>query len=280
MIAIIRLYLFFTGFASYYLFLLYCLISNILFVLFTFFSFCFADVTHYCSLLLPQRPEFADFKSLFQSDDSVFGNPRRSPGCDGMTVKRTICDVNSFDCENSDSDGEDVFSGYKTPKVENNFDTVAAVNTLNMRGHGVSTSTSRRISPSASGSLSPTSTSPTSVCGSAYVRVRLDHGVDGEKELEKGKSMEMGVGVEGERSEYESNSEDLNKCHGKSITLCNNNSSSNNVNNSVSVTGNNRTQRSQIEPFEYNCDNELNMTNNRNTFSFGLNDNIDYSTPF
>lgn len=240
-------------------------------------------MTHYCSLLLPQRPEFADFKSLFQSDDSVFGNPRRSPGCDGMTVKRTICDVNSFDCENSDSDGEDVFSGYKTPKVENNFDTVAAVNTLSMRGHGVSTSTSRRISPSASGSLSPTSTSPTSVCGSAYVRVRLDHGVDGEKEKEKGKSMnigmsmEMSMGVEGERSEYESNSEDLNKCHGKSITLSNSNS--NNVNNSVSVTGN-RTQTSQIEPFEYNCDNELNMTNNRSTFSFGLNDDIDYSTPF
>jgi hypothetical protein len=240
-------------------------------------------VTHYCSLLLPQKPEFADFKSLFQSDDSVFGNPRRSPGCDGMTVKRTICDVNSFDCENSDSDGEDAFSGYKTPKVESNFDAVDAVNTFSIRSHGVSTSTSRRISPSASRSLSPTSTSPTSICGSAYVRVRPDHGVDGEKEMEKGKSMnsgmsmEMGVGVEGERSEYESNSEEGNKCHGNSITLSYSNSSS--VNNSVSVSGN-RTQTSQIEPFEYNCDNELNMTNNRNVFTFGLNDNVDYSTPF
>jgi hypothetical protein len=200
-----------------------------------------------------------------------------------MTVKRTICDVNSFDCENSDSDGEDVFSGYKTPKVENNFDTVDAVNTFSIRSHGVSTCTSRRISPSASRSLSPTSTSPTSVCGSAYVRVRLDHGVNGEKEMEKGKSvnsgmsMEMGVGAEGERSEYESNSEDGNKCHGKSITLCNSNS--NNVNSSVSVTGN-RTQTSQIEPFEFNCDNELKMTTNRNVFSFGVNDDIDYSTPF
>ena len=191
-----------------------------------------------------------------------------------MTVKRTICDVNSFDCENSDSDGEDVFSGYKTPKVENNFDTVAAVNTLSMRGQSVSTSTSRRISPSASGSLSP---SPTSVCDSAYVLVRLDHGVDGEKDMEKGKSinigMSMGVEVDGERSEYECSSEDVNNCHGKSVALCNSNSNS--VNMSVSVTGN-RIQTSHIEPFEYNCD----MTNIRSSFTFSVNDDIDYSNPY
>lgn len=237
---------------------------------------CLVDVTHYCSLLLPQRPEFADFKSLFQSDDSVFGNSRRSPGCDGMTVKRTICDVNSFDCENSDSDGEDVFLGYKTPKVENNFDTVAAINTSSMWGHSVNNSTSRRISPSASGSLSPSPTSPTSVCDSAYVLVRHDHGVDGEKDMEKRKSrnigMGMGVGVDGEKSDFECSSEDVNQCNEKSVALRDSNSNSDK---SVSVTGN-RIQTSNIEPFEYN----RNQKNIRSSFSFYVNDDIDYSNPY
>ena len=227
-------------------------------------------MTHYCSLLLPQRPEFADFKCLFQSDDSIFGNSRRSPGSDGLNVKRTICDVNSFDFENSDSDGEEAFSGYKTPKVEDNFDTISTVHT---RGHSLSTS--RRISPSASGSLTPTS--PTSVCDSAYVRVRLDDVADDERVEDKIKRMDA------EKSERESGigseDDDVNKSvkySDSSITLSSSFKSSNSINL-------NRIESTQMEPFGYNCDDDEPNTkkkNSRNPFTYGINDQNNNSTPY
>ena len=229
--------------------------------------------------MLPQRPEFADFKSLFQSDDTLFGSSRRGPGSDGMTVKRTICDVNSFDCENSDSDSDEVFSGYKTPKVENSFDYISAPHT-----RGQSVNASRRISPSASGSLTPTS--PTSVCDSAYVRVKLNHVADGEKEKEKERVKEIEKEIEMERSkrwndegnendndmienENDFDIEKVNVNYGESnASLFDSNISNSNIN--INMNNNNninndisRIDSSHIEPFGYNCDdNELNMNIN------------------
>lgn len=246
--------------------------------------------------MLPQRPEFADFKSLFQSDDTLFGSSRQGPGSDGMTVKRTICDVNSFDCENSDSDSDEVFSGYKTPKVENSFDNISAPHT-----RGQSINASRRISPSVSGSLTPTS--PTSVCNSAYVRVKLNHVADGEKEKDKErvkgieKEVEMGrskrrndegnESIENDNDMIENENdfdiEKFNVNYGESnASLFDSNNSNRNINMNNNNYINNdisRVDSSHIEPFGYNRDdNELNMNIN-NVMNKNKNKNI-VSNPF
>lgn len=80
-------------------------------------------MTHYCALLLPQRPEFTDFEALVRLDNSSFRHKRGDGQSSGFesaqgnfNSKRQISDVNSFDCE--DSDGDDELSvGNKTPKV-------------------------------------------------------------------------------------------------------------------------------------------------------------------
>lgn len=266
--------------------------------------------------MLPQRPEFADFKSLFQSNDTIFGSSSRGPGSDGMTVKRTICDVNSFDCENSDSDSDEVFSGYKTPKVENSLDSISAPHT-----RGQSVNASRRISPSVSGSLSPSPTSPTSVCDSAYLRVKHNHVADGEKDKEKEKGKEIEKEIEMGRSKRRNNESqesimgqghtfddndndnendndmiendndfDIEKIHSNfgesNASLFNSNSSNSNINmnNDNDININNDIRRinsSYIEPFGYNCDdNELNMNINISNAMNKIKNKTNISNPF
>jgi hypothetical protein len=88
-------------------------------------SLSLAEVTHYCALLLPQRPEFTDFgasihlnpSSPYHLKKGVGEGSKLDPSLGSYGSKRQICDVNSFDCE--DSDGEEERSiGYKTPQVD------------------------------------------------------------------------------------------------------------------------------------------------------------------
>ena len=72
-------------------------------------------------MLLPQPPEYANLENIlvlnsYDSDSNI--------SLDSSTyhAKRTICDVNKFDCEDSDYEYDNT-SGCKTPKIDEEIDT-------------------------------------------------------------------------------------------------------------------------------------------------------------
>lgn len=82
-------------------------------------------MTHFCALLLPHLPEYTDLGNLYMlnSGSSSFDSESNTSDSSSFHLKRQICDVNKFDCEDSDDDeyNSDTppqpLAGYKTPKT-------------------------------------------------------------------------------------------------------------------------------------------------------------------
>ena len=78
-------------------------------------------MTHYCALLLPQLPECTDLGLFVLNSSNSFDSESNVSDSSSYHLKRQICDVNKFDCEDSDDEeynSDTPFQGYKTPKTE------------------------------------------------------------------------------------------------------------------------------------------------------------------